>query len=743
MYEKTESLYSLVESGSLTDALHLFEKMPQRGAFAWNVIIRGLVDAGFFDEAIHYYYRMQFEGTKPDYFTYPFVIKACAGLLSLNHGQKAHARLTKCGLGVDVYICNSLIAMYAKLGFVECAERLFEEMVFRDLVSWNSMISAYVSNGDGCRALMYFCSMQASGMVPDRFSIIGALGACSLECFLEKGKEIHCQVMKLGLDMDVMVQTAIVDMYGKCLEVKYAERYFNGIVHKIIAAWNAMIGSYVVNDLQHESLACLKKMQDDDKLVPDVITTINLLPACAQLGALQQGRSIHGFAVRQGFVSHPVLETALVDMYGKCRRLSLAKILFSQMTSKTSVSWNVMAAAYVQNGCYKEALQLFQSFLKADMEPDAFLITSILSAYAEFALQRECEQIHAYIAKSGFVLSTSVSNAIVHMYATCGDLISARKVFDSISHKDVVSWNTIIMAYALHCFGKDAVELCKEMQEKNIQPNGSTFVSLLSSCSIAGMVDEGWKYFNLMKREYGIDPGIEHYGCMLDLLGRSGNLDLALRFIEEMPLVPTSRIWGSLLAASRNRKSTEFAEYAAKHILSLDQDNTGCYVLLSNLYAKLERWEDVERITSIMSKEGIERTVGCSTIEIDSKVQRFFNQDRSHKEINKIYDALDVISTKIGEDNYVHTLAKFSPTKVAKKRENSPELHSVRLAITSGLISTTIGRAIIVRKNIRLCEDCHVVAKKISEITKREIVVGDSKIFHHFKDGKCSCGDYW
>ncbi|XP_074312886.1 pentatricopeptide repeat-containing protein At4g35130, chloroplastic [Silene latifolia] len=732
---QTNSIISYVQSGDLEVALHLFDEMPKRDTFLWNVIIRGLVDSGCYEDAVVYYYKMQFERVRADYLTYPFVIKAFAWLMSLDEGQKVHAKLIKIGMNFDLYVCNSLISMYWKLGLVRDSERLFEEMVIKDLVSWNSMVSGYVSNQDGFNALMYFRGMQAFGIVPDKFSMISALGACSLKGFIENGKEIHCRVLKFGLEVDEKVQTAVIDMFSNCRQLEYAERFFKGIVVKNVGAWNAMIGGYVVNDRPLESFSCLKKMQENDKLVPDVITAINILPACAQVGALRQGKSIHGIAIRRGFIPHLVLETALIDMYGKCKNLNLAKFIFSGMTQKSSISWNVMVAAYVHNECYEEAVNLFLDFVNVGWAPDVMLIATILPAYAEVASPRRGEQIHCFIVKSDFLSNTHVSNALVFMYAKCGDLTGARKLFDSLLEKDVVSWNTIIMAYALHGFGNDAVESFNDMLEREIQPNESTFVSLLTACSISGMVEEGWKYFDLMKSEYGIDHGIEHYGCMVDLLGRKGFLDLALNFIEEMPLIPTSRIWASLLTASRIHKNIEFAEYAFQRILSLDNDNdnTGCYVLLSNLYAKLGKWEYVKLVNSLMKKQGIKRKTGCSIVEINSKINRFVNQDRSHEESRKIYDALDVILSKMEEGIYVQRPLK----------SNSPKYHSVRLGIAFGLISTTIGKPVLVRKNIRLCEDCHIAVKKMSEITKREIIVGDSKMYHHFKDGKCSCGDYW
>ncbi|PIN19189.1 hypothetical protein CDL12_08133 [Handroanthus impetiginosus] len=736
-----KKLVSYVDSGCLEAALQLFETMNKSSTFVWNVIIRGLVDSQLFEEAIEFYCKMRFEGIKADNFTFPFLIKACAGVFGLKEGQRVHSIIIKLGLDVDIYICNALIAMYGKVGCIEDSEKIFEFMPVRDLVSWNSMISAYVSAGDGWSSLMCFKEMRKFGAECDRFSYIGALGACAVDRCLLSGKEIFCQVLRHGLEVDSMIQSSIIDMLGKCGEVDYAERFCNGISQKNVVVWNAMIGVFSLNDKSLKSIGCLERMQHDDNVIPDAITLINVLPSCSKLGALKPGKAIHGYAIRKGYSRHLVLETALVDMYGKCGNVKLAEHVFFNTKERNLVSWNAMIAAYMQNSKERKAINMFHCLqLEPCVVPDETTFSTILAAYAEVALPKEGKQIHCLVYKLGISLGTFISNAMIHMYAKCGDLEAARKVFDTMLSKDVVSWNTIIMAYAIHGFGSYCSKLFSSMIKEGNQPNESTFFSLLSACRD---IDEGLKYFESMKRDYGLNPGIEHYGCVLDMLGCSGDLDHAKGFIDEMPLTPTPRIWGSLLTASRHHKNIEMAEIAANHIFSLDNDNTGCYILLSNLYAEVGRWDDVENIKRLMTERGCKRTTGCSIVEVSGKTYVFRNNDRSHTETTIIYEVLDMLLRKIGEDLYVYNVSKFKPPDLIQRRANSPMCHSVRLAVCFGLIGTTIGKPVIIRKNIRICEDCHSAVKKISKITNREIVVGDSKIYHRFKNGWCSCGDYW
>lgn len=739
----TRALIDTVVSGSMEDALNLFEKMNHFDTFIWNVMMRGYADKGLFQEALDLYRRMEYEGVPMDNLTYPFVIKACGGLLALTQGEKIHGKLCKVGLDTDVYICNALISMYGKLGLVDLASRVFDEMPVRDLVSWNSMIGAYSLVKEHLNSLKRFREMLGIGIQPDKFSIINVLDACSHGVSLLWGKETHCVAHKLGFESDVMVQTLLIDMYSKCGNLNYAERVFGRISPRSVVAWNAIIGGYALNGHPLQALGSLKKMLEDENLTVDDVTLINLLPSCAQLGAVLQGKSIHGLAIRKAFLPHPVLETTLLDMYGEFGILKLAALIFYQMTEKNLITWNAMISVYVQNGYYGKALKLFEDLLLENLRPDTFTIASILPAYSELGSLREGRQLHGYILKLRYHSNTFVSNSIIYMYASVGDLRTARKIFDQMTCKDIISWNTMMMAYAIHGMGNMSIELFSEMKRQGIKPNDSTFVSLLSSCSNSGMVNEGWMYYNSMKQDHGIEPKIEHYGCMLDLIGRTGELDQAVSFIKKMPLLPTARIWGSLLNASRNKRNIELAELAAERILSIEHDNTGCYVLLSNMYAEARKWEKVEHIKSLMRKVGLDKTVACSMVETKLSLHRFRNGDKSHLDSDMIYNVRDIISRNIGCRNCISSLTRFNPSDLARKRANLPENHSVRLAVYFGLISTTIGNPVLVRKNTRICEDCHIVVKKISEISRREIIVGDSKVFHHFRDGHCSCGDYW
>ncbi|XP_072957329.1 pentatricopeptide repeat-containing protein At4g35130, chloroplastic [Typha angustifolia] len=736
------TLLSCVEAGRMEDALNLFEKTTKPDTFLWNLMIRGYTKAESYNEVLDFYDRMQAAGVRADNFTFPFVIKSCTGLGSWDEGSKAHGRLIKLGLDSDLFVCNSLIAMYAKLGLIDDAEKMFDETSGKDNVSWNSLIDGYVSNGKGQRALVCFKDLLGvPGMNHDKFGILGALTACSMELLCMQGKQIHCHVIRRGLETDIRIATSIIHMYCKCGDMVSAERVFATMSLRNVVTWNSLLGGYALSNQSENAFACLIKMQVEET-DPNEVTLLNLLPACAQTKSITHGKTIHGLAIRKGFLPHLVLETALTDMYGKCGEMKSAELLFNQMDGKSLVSWNAMIAAYIQNEKYREALELFDNLLSEHLEPDVFTISCIIPAYVELESLRHGKQIHSFILRSGYGSNTVVLNSIIYMYSRCGDLKTSREVFDRMMCKDIISWNTIIMGYGIHGHGETALEMFFAMKDNGLEPNESTFVSVLTACSVSGLADEGWMCFNSMQQEYHITPQIEHYGCIVDILGRSGDLKKTVEFIENMPLVPTARIWGSLLTASRNSNNIELAEFAAEHIFALEHDNTGCYVILCSLYADAGRWEDVDRMRSLMKEEGVRKTTARSLVELHGNTCSFINGDMSQFQSHTIHEVSDILSRKIGETAYDPEIV-FNPIDIAAKKANMANRHSVRLAVVFGLISSTIGTPILVRKNVRICNRCHHALKLISKCTRREIIVGDASIYHHFQDGSCCCGDYW
>ena len=327
--------------------------------------------------------------------------------------------------------------------------------------------------------------------------------------------------------------------------------------------------------------------------------------------------------VKSGFQADVFVETALVDMYAKCGCIGTARYIFDKMSERNVVSWSAIIAGYTQNGEVNEALRLLHQMQLTGVKPNSTTMVSVLSACVLLGALQQGMFFHAYILTSGFGFDSSVVSALINMYAKCGDIVSARQIFDRMSDKNIVSWNAMIAGYGMHGYGQDALILFSQMQQRCMEPNAITFISVLSACSHAGLVDEGWHYFHCMTQDYCITPRAEHYRCMVDLLGRAGHLDEALHFISKMHLQPDTGIWGTLLGACSIHCNVHIGEHVADYLLELDPENIGHYVLLSNLYAAAGRWGDVVKVRTMIKVRGLKKTPGHSWIEINNKVHAF------------------------------------------------------------------------------------------------------------------------
>lgn len=336
-----------------------------------------------------------------------------------------------------------------------------------------------------------------------------------------------------------------------------------------------------------------------------------------------------------------------------------------------------------------------------------------------------------------------VGTSVVDMYSKCGRVEMARKAFHRIKEKNILSWSAMIAGYGMHGHGQEALEVFNEMRRLGLKPNYITFVSVLAACSHAGLLNEGRHWYNAMRKEFGIEPGIEHYGCMVDLLGRAGCLDEAYGLIREMRVKPDAAMWGALLSACRIHKNVKLAEIASDRLFELDATNSGYYVLLSNIYAEAGMWKDVERMRVLVKTRGVEKPPGYSSVEVKGNTHLFYVGDKRHPQHKEIYAYLDKLLERMQEAGYAPNTGSVLHDLDEEEKESMLRIHSEKLAVAFALMNSAQGSVIHVIKNLRVCTDCHTAIKIITKLTGREIVVRDIKRFHHFKDGLCSCGDYW
>eukprot|EP01018_Ginkgo_biloba_P013189 Gb_32450 [translate_table: standard] len=693
MYAKCESL---------VEARTVFNDMPKRDAFPWTVMIAAYSKHGLDNEALTLFHQMQRTGIQPNQFTFASVLPACTNLAALDQGIEIHDEIAKSGFPCDAFVESALVDMYAKCGSIEKARDVFDKMHQRDTVSWTAMIAAYAQNGQSMEAIKFFQQMQLAGMKPDMKTFASVLPACTHLAALEQGMEIHEKILRSGFQSDVFVESALVDMYAKCGSIKEARNVFDNMHQRNAISWTAMISGYTQNGHADEALKLFQEIPE-----PDAISWNAMIAGYAQNGHVDEAFKI-----------------------------------FQKMPKPNVVSWTAMVAGYAQNGQGVEALKLFGQMQLAGVKPDSKTFASVLPACANLAALQQGMEIHEDIIRSGFH-DVFVENALVDMYAKCGSIKMAYNLFDKMQQRDVVSWTSMIAGYAMHGCSKEALILFEQMQDSGINPNNVTLVSVLSACCHAGLVDKGWHYFYSMSQYYHITPEMEHYVCMVDLLGRAGQLDEAQTFIDKMPIKPDATVWKCLLGACRVHSNIELGEHVAERLFELDPQNAGPYVLLSNIYAAAGRWDDSENVRKMMKDRRVKKMSGCSWIEVNKKVHTFLVGDRSHPQTKKIYAKLERLRRQMKGAGYLPDTKFVLHDVEEEQKEQILGHHSEKLAIAFGLINTSPGTAIRVIKNLRVCSDCHSATKFISKIVVREIVVRDANRYHHFKDGQCSCGDYW
>ncbi|XP_073054149.1 pentatricopeptide repeat-containing protein At3g63370, chloroplastic isoform X5 [Primulina eburnea] len=710
----------------------LFNRMTGRGAELWNIMISAYSMNGMSREALRLFWEMQNVGVTPSTYTFVAALQACQDSLL---GMQMHNIVLKSHIFSDRYVANALVVMYSKFSRIDEAIRVFTEMPERDNVSWNAMLSGYVQNGLYDEALKFFHEIVSSGQRLDQVSAISVLSACGRSGNLVNGMEVHACVLKNGMEFDLHVANTVIDMYAKCSKTNFMYYSFRRIYHKDPISWTTIIAGYIQNYCYEKALQLFKEVQvegvDIDKMMLE-----SALLACHWLHCILTVKEIHGYIVRRDF-SDVIIQNTLVDVYGDCGKLDYARHIFGQIEVKNVVSWTSMITSYLDNGLACEALQLFFNMVRDDVELDSIAILTILSAAANLSALRKGKEIHGYLLRKYFHAEDLIASSLVDMYASCGDIDSSYAVFKSVKHRDLVIWTSMINAYGLHGHGMMATNLYRKMEAKNLYPDHIAFLALLHACSHSALVEEGKMFFQLMQQEYKLDPWPEHYACLVDLLGRANFLEEAFDLVRGMRPEPTAAVWCALLGACRIHSNIEIGEIASGKLLEMDPDNPGNYVLVSNLYAAAERWDDVEKVRMKMKVRGLKKDPACSWIEVGNKVHNFTSRDRSHPNSDEIYKKLSQITDKLKRDGGYDPETKHVLHNVEEEEKvKMLYSHSERLAIAYGLLVTPKEKPIRVTKNLRVCGDCHSFTKLVSKFCERDIIVRDANRFHSFKDGE-------
>lgn len=537
-------------------------------------------------------------------------------------------------------------------------------------------------------------------------------------------------------------------MYHELDCIERVRQVFDRTLKKTIYVWNALFRALTLSGRGEEVLGLYRRMNRIG-IPSDRFTYTYVLKACVAaetLGSLlQKGKEIHAHILRHGYESHIHIMTTLVDMYARFGCVADATSVFNAMPVKNVVSWSAMIACYAKNDKPFDALELFRQLMldNCDTLPNSVTMVSVLQVCAALAALDQGKLIHGYILRKGLDSILPVVSAMVTMYARCGNLEWGKRVFSQMEKRDVVAWNSMISSYGIHGFGREAIEVFKEMILSGVSPSPISFVSVLGACSHSGLIEEGRLLFESMIKQHGITPTVEHFACMVDLLGRANQLDEAAKIIQDMRIEPGAKVWGSLLGSCRIHCNIELAERASKRLFELEPRNAGNYVLLADIYAEAEMWTEVKRVKKLIESKGLHKVSGCCWIEVGRKVYSLTSVDEFNPQIEQIHALLLKLFMEMKEKGYVPKTKVVLYDLEADEKERIILGHSEKLAVAFGLINNSRGETIRITKNLRLCEDCHSFTKFISKFADREILVRDVNRFHHFKDGVCSCADYW
>ncbi|KAL8471755.1 hypothetical protein ACS0TY_029119 [Phlomoides rotata] len=626
-------------------AHQLFGQMPHRNIFSWSILVSGYAQHGKLEQSFRLFSQMLSHFT-PNDFVYASLLPVC----DYPHGMQLHGVAFKTGFVPWIYVANALIAMYWKNSNVMEAQKVFEEMNFRNLVTYNSMIKGLVQHENGYEAMTLFTRMLRDGVGFDRTTLLTLAssqseGGDKKVLGLNFCLQLHCSAIKTGLVMDIGVVTSLIKGYS------------------IFPA---------------EIVACHRLFSETSGRYRDVVLWTGIMTASAEKDPEQ------------------------------------VLVLFNQMRKEE------------------------------DFYLDRYVLTALLKACANMVTEKTASSVHCQVLVSGFVNALELDNALVHAYARCGSIDNAEQVFTEMCSRDIVSWNSMLMAFAVHGKAEEALNSFKRM---DVAPDESTFVALLSSCSHAGMVKEGTEIFDTMLEKYEIVPQLDHYACMIDILGRAGHLSEAQNIIMEMPMKPDYVIWSAFLGACRKHGDMNRANLASSKLKELDPENSLGYVMISNIYCTANSFNEGGFIRAKMDKAGVRKEPGLSWTEVGHRVHEFASGGHRQPQLKEIRAYIGELLIKLKNIGYVPDTSSVLFDVQEEHKEEQLHHHSEKLALVFSLMhdgnSSRGGDAIKIMKNIRICLDCHNFMRFASKLVEKVIIVRDAKRFHHFKEGACSCNDYW
>lgn len=638
--------------GSLLEASLAFCKVKHPNVFVWHAIISTHALHGQCHRALALCHNMYHEGVQPNRFIFPSVLKSCGSLGYVEQGKLNHVVIVEHAFESDVVVGSSLIDMYVKLVHLDDAQRAFDCLHIRNVVSWAAMIDGHAQHGNGIVALKLYERMCEALIKPDKVIFLCVLKACSKVGAIGEGMLIHNEIVKDELDLDVVLANTLVDMYAKCGNLRGARKLFEKLGNRSVVSWGAMITGYAQNGQGEFVLELYEQMEEGFALNEIILPCV--LKACANSGNLVEGKKIHDRMVKYRVNYDVVIGSTLVDMYAKCGSLEEAREVFDKLSIRNVVSWGAMIGGYVQHEQGKLALKFFEKMQQEGVKPDKVIFVHILKACGSIGALKLGRQVHQFILESVFSVDMVIVGALVDMYGKCGSTEEAHKSLGEPFKPNIVLWGALIAGYAQHGDWRLSQQCIESMQREGVELNHTIYTNILSAYSHAGETDEGQSLFKSIAVGKSIIPSVEHFTCMIDLLGSTGQLKEAVHLLETMPATSDSTGWTSLMTACKTYGNVGLGRDCFHQVSKLDPNGAGS-VLMSSIYAQAHMQKHFDEVQGAQVSGCSWKKPGIAWIEVNNNVEEFKVGDATHSASPGIYANLKRLSIALKGEGYVPT----------------------------------------------------------------------------------------
>ncbi|XP_043712266.1 pentatricopeptide repeat-containing protein At2g17210 [Telopea speciosissima] len=628
-----------MKSEDMDSALGVFDSLRSKDSVSWNIVIHGCFDQGASEDGLWLFREARVAGFEPNISTLVLVLQACRRLRALHEAWIIHGFIIRSGFSDIISVQNSLLSMYVDYSNIESARCLFDRMPVRDVISWSAIIGGFVHCGEADVAIGLFQEMFSVPHVqPDGLTVVNVLKACTSLEDIDLGRMLHVFVICRGFSSDLFIENSLVCMYSKCNDSDSAFKIFCEVPQRNIVSWNSILSGFVHNKRNSEAVILFITMVEAG-IEADEVTMVTLLQAIKNLIHPLHCQSVHSMVLRRGYELNDLVLNSLIDAYAKCDMVDLAWKLFKRMTRRDMISWSTMIAGFTHCGMPNEAITIFQEMNQLQEKPNAVTMLSLLEACAVSADLRRSKWAHAIAIRRGLSTEVEVGTAILDVYSNCGEIDLSRRVFDHMLERNVISWSAMIAAYGMNSRANDALALLAEMELQGMKPNAVTILSVLSACSHGGLVEQGLCCFEKMVRNHGFEPRLEHYSCVVDMLGRAGKLNSAMYMIKNMPegIKAGASAWGALLSACRSYGNNEVGRGAAVHVLELEPSKSAGYLLASSMYAAGGLWGKVARMRGLVKERDVKVVAGYSLVHLENKPHRFVAGKVTHPQAGEIH----------------------------------------------------------------------------------------------------------